>query len=285
MSLFTGFAKNGLPYAKLSESGPPLVFLTGSELQHRPPTRAVQQGYRFMLRRTLMAYSVYLCSRKPGLPLGTTARDMSDDFAFMIESEIGQPAHIVGMSSGGSSAMHLAADHPHLVDKLVLAMTGYRLNSHGMDVGRVWRDLALEGDWPKLWIRMSIDVAEGRTPAWLLGPVMRLLGPKVLGVPSSNGQDLAVVMAADLDLDVADQLPRITAPTLVIGGEQDPFYGAENIRETAARIANARLVLLPGGHAVVKSKPRAFEEAVLTFLSESARAVPATSSPRPLASN
>lgn len=40
---------------------------------------------------------------------------MSDDYAEMICKD---------MSSGGSSAMHLAADHPDIVNKLVMGMTG-----------------------------------------------------------------------------------------------------------------------------------------------------------------
>ena len=53
----------------------------------------------------------------------------------------------------------------------------------------------------------------------------------------------------------------------MIGGENDPFYGADNIRETARLIPGAELVLLPnGGHAVFKQQTRAFEEAILKFL-------------------
>lgn len=277
---FTGYAPNGLPYARLDGSGPPLVILTGSELQHRPPTRSVVLGYRLMLRRLCRQYTVYLCSRRSGLAHGTTARDLSEDFAAMIRSEISGPVHLVGLSSGGSSAMHLAADHPELVQRLVLAMTGHRMNAHGAEVARVWRDLALGGDWPALWARMGTDVAEGRSPEWLVQWMMRRFGRALLGVPSDNGRDLAAVLDADLGLDVGSALPRITAPTLVIGGTDDPFYG-EHIRATAQLIAGAQLCLIPGGHAVVKSSPRAFETALLGFLGHEAPQVHANH-PAPL---
>jgi pimeloyl-ACP methyl ester carboxylesterase len=262
----TGYARNGLPFARLSDSGPPLAIFTGSEIEHRPPSRTAQLGFTVGLKRLSQQYTLYLMSRKPDLPQGYTARDMSDDFAEMIRTEIGGPVHVMGMSSGGSSAMHFAVDHAGLVNRLVLAMTACRLNEHGKAVCRIWRDLALKGDWPALWERMGVDVAEGGTPEWLIRPMMRWFGGAILGRPKS-GSDLAVVLESDVNLEVADRLPAIAAPTLVIGGARDPFYGADNIRQTAQRIPNAGLCLIEGGgHAVVKTHTRAFEDRLLEFL-------------------
>jgi pimeloyl-ACP methyl ester carboxylesterase len=245
------------------------VIFTGSELEHQPPPNTAQQGFYLGLRKLTQTYSIYLTSRKPGLPAGYTAQDMSNDFAEMIRRDIGKPVHIMGMSSGGSSAMHLAVDHPDLVDKLVLAMTAYRLNENGAQVAALWRDLALAGDWPALYERMGIDVAEGSTPEWFTRLLMRLLGKALLGSPKS-GSDFAIVLDSDINLDVVDKLPHIRQPTLVIGGEKDPFYGADNIGETARLIPGAELCLLKnGGHAVVKTQTKAFESAILNFLNTS----------------
>jgi pimeloyl-ACP methyl ester carboxylesterase len=266
MALFNGYSSNGVPYAKLSESGSPLVVFTGSELQHQPPNFTARMGFQVGLKRLTQQYTIYLCSRKENLPRGYSAKAMSDDFATMIRDDIGGKVHIMGMSSGGSSAMHFAADYPELVDKLVLAMTAYRLNEHGKKIAIIWRDLALAGKWSDLWAQMGVDVAEGNSPEWLVRPMMRLFGGLILGKPKS-GQDLAVVLDSDIDLDVEAKLSAITAPTLVIGGANDPFYGADNIRETAKRIPNAQLHLIEGGgHAVVKAHTKAFEDRILQFL-------------------
>lgn len=266
MSTFTGFSSNGIPYARISDSGPALVVFTGSELEHKPPSWTAQQGFLVGLKRLTQNFTVYLMSRRPNMPAGYTARDMSNDFAEMVRADIGGPVHVMGMSSGGSSAMHFAVDHAELVDKLVLAMTGYRLNQNGKQVAAIWRDLALAGNWPALYQRMGVDVAEGSTPEWVTRLMMRLFGKALLGTPKS-GSDFAIVLDSDINLDVVDKLPLIRQPTLVIGGENDPFYGADNIRETARRIPNAELCLLRnGGHAVVKTQTRRFEEAILNFL-------------------
>ena len=266
MSTFTGFSSNRIPYARISDSGPVLVVFTGSELEHKPPSWTAQQGFLVGLKRLTQQYTIYLMSRRPNMPKGYTAQDMSNDFAEMIRADIGGPVHIMGMSSGGSSAMHFAVDHADLVDKLVLAMTAYRLNENGKQVAAIWRDLALAGDWSALYQRMGVDVAEGSTPEWVTRLMMRLFGRALLGTPTS-GSDFAIVLDSDINLDVVHKLPSIHQPTLVIGGENDPFYGADNLRETARLIPNAELCLLKkGGHAVVKTQTKAFESAILSFL-------------------
>ena len=267
MVAFTGFSSNGIPYARISDSGPTLVVFTGSELEHKPPSWTAQQGFLVGLKRLTQNFTIYLMSRRPDMPKGYTAQDMSNDFAELIRADIGNsPVHIMGMSSGGSSAMHFAVDHADLVDKLILAMTGYQLNENGKEIAMIWRDLALAGDWSALYQRMGIDVAEGSTPEWITRLMMRLFGKALLGTPKS-GSDFAIVLDSDINLDVSDKLPLIRQPTLVIGGENDPFYGAENIRETARLIPNAELCLLKnGGHAVVKTQTRQFEGVVLNFL-------------------
>jgi len=266
MPTFIGFSSNGVPYARISDKGPALVVFTGSELEHQPPTWTAQQGFLVGLKRLTRQYSIYLMSRKQNLPRGYSAKDMSDDFAAMIRKDIGAPVHIMGMSSGGSSAMHLAVDHADLLNKLVLAMTGYRLNPNGKLVAAIWRDLALKEDWQALYQRMGVDVAEGATPEWVTRLMMRFFGKALLGQPRS-GMDFAIVLDSDIYLDVKDKLPRIAAPTLVIGGANDPFYGADMIRETANLIPNAELCLIEGGgHAVVKSKTKIFEDRILKFL-------------------
>ena len=64
-------------------------------------------------------------------------------------------------------------------------------------------------------------------------------------------------------------LPGRSAPTLVIGGANDPFYGADRIRQAAELIPNAELCLIAGGgHAVVKAQTKIFEDKFSSFFNE-----------------
>jgi len=66
---------------------------------------------------------------------------------------------------------------------------------------------------------------------------------------------------------VDDGLGAITIPTLVVWGEEDALVPLEDGRDFAARIAGARLVVIPDcGHAPCIEKPREFLDAVEPFL-------------------
>ncbi|HET9021410.1 MAG TPA: alpha/beta hydrolase [Ornithinibacter sp.] len=66
---------------------------------------------------------------------------------------------------------------------------------------------------------------------------------------SSDSSDLLVTLDAEDAFDVRDELHRITAPTLVIGGGKDVFYTRELFEETAAGVKDGRAHISPGwGH-------------------------------------
>lgn len=91
---------------------------------------------------------------------------------------------------------------------------------------------------------------------WLVGARMN---------PADPG-DMLVTIAAEDVFDSALELHRITAPTLVIGGDRDRFYGRELFEETAERIPDARLRLFAGkGHGAGASGQRGVRE-ILDFL-------------------
>ncbi len=60
-------------------------------------------------------------------------------------------------------------------------------------------------------------------PVILLGS---LIGGRLLGVPE-DPSDLIVTIAAEDQHDCKARLVEITVPTLVVGGDQDPFYPAQ----------------------------------------------------------
>ena len=66
---------------------------------------------------------------------------------------------------------------------------------------------------------------------------------------------------------VAGKLDRITIPTLVVWGENDQLVPLDDGKDYAAKIPNARLVIVPEcGHAASLEKPKEFLAAVDGFL-------------------
>ena len=74
------------------------------------------------------------------------------------------------------------------------------------------------------------------------------LGPVV---PKDSAEVLVTVEAEDV-FDVEASLPRITAPTLVVGGAHDAGYSREMFEATARGIPDGRVHIIEGkGHATV----------------------------------
>jgi len=95
---------------------------------------------------------------------------------------------------------------------------------------------------------------------------MKVFGRIVLGAPS-DPSDFLTTLEADLGHDTTGRLAEISAPTLILGGSEDPFYSEGLLRETAEGIPNAILRVYEGvGHGVPKERKRQYENDVLAFL-------------------
>lgn len=264
LKVSTGYFKNGLPYVCIGNSPRKLVIFSGGpDFHHRPPSGLMLRMSISMFKHLAEDFTVYYVSRKPGLPAGYSTQDMSDDYASMIKDELGGPVDIIGLSSGGPIAQHFAVDHPDLVHHLVLAETGYALSKEGKEWTKHLGDLARQGKWRAAAAFIVTTVYPRGVKKHLFKWLMWLFGKSVFGAPTDPSDGL-VEVEAEVNHDFKERLGEIKVPTLVIGGEEDHLYP---IRETAAGIPNAKLILYEGlGHDAIMK--RQFSEDVLAFLTE-----------------
>ena len=207
-------------------------------------------------------FTVYMFSRKNQLPPGYTTRDMARDQAEAMDAlGIGQ-ADILGVSMGGMIAQWLAVDYPEKVGRLILVVTSARANPLLTESVEEWISQAKQGDHTALMdsnVRKIYSDAYYRKNKWLV-PVMG----KVTR-PSSYSRFL-IQADACMTHDAYEALPRIHAPTLVIGGEQDRCLGGEASREIAARIPGGRLHMYDRwGHGLYE-EAKDFHQVVLNDL-------------------
>jgi pimeloyl-ACP methyl ester carboxylesterase len=208
-------------------------------------------------------YTAYSVLRRPGLPPGYTLADMAGDYAAMIREEFGGPVDVIGVSTGGSIVQHFAADHPDLVRRLVIHSSAYTLSPSAraaqMEVAR----LASQRRWREAW---ALVLGALLPPGPLAHPLAWLASLLLSLSPPKDPSDLVITVEAEDRFDFKDHLAQITAPTLVVAGDRDPFYTEALFRETAAGIPNARLILYPGmGH---PASGKQFARDVLAFLRE-----------------
>jgi pimeloyl-ACP methyl ester carboxylesterase len=234
-----GQLSTGVPFLKVGQ-GPPLLVASGLTGEHANPTG--------MRRRMSLAwtapfaehFTVYLVNRRVGLEPGVTMADLAADYAGAIEQDMGAPAHVHGTSTGGSIALQLAIDHPDLVQRMVVAASACRLSPHGRQVQAEVGRLVATGDRRQATALLAATLAPG-----LLAYPARGVG-WVTGGRFEAGPDMVATVTAEDAFDAEAELPRVTAPTLVLGGTADPFYSEDLFRRTADGIPGARAVIMPG---------------------------------------
>ena len=257
----TGYSANGLPYAYIGNGTRKLVVFEGLDFRHKPPSGIMLRMGTGYLRGLANEYRIYIVTRRPGLPQGYSLKDMADDYAVMIKNELGGAGDIMGVSTGGAIAQHFAIDHPDLVRRLVLAMTGFRLTAEARELQTKVAELARKRKRRAASALLGTAIIRRGTGKHLFKWFMGLMGP--LMIPADAPDGIVEIEAEDRH-DLGDRLDRIKADTLVIGGEEDFFYP---VRETAAKIPGARLVLYPHlGHNAMFARSRQFGEDIRAFL-------------------
>lgn len=242
-------------------AGRPLVLLGGLTPENGLPKG---MGLRFeysLIGAYATGLEVHWTARPTGLPVGTTLSEIAAITADGIRETFGgEPIALLGISTGGSIAQQLAAEHPDVVRRLALMSTGCRLDPETRESQRRLAEMARRGDVGAVFAEYGRDLVppyRGRTVA---GWGMRLIGPRIYH-GTGDLADLAMTLQAEDDFDLA-KLPPITAPTLMIAGGRDRFYSRATIDETVRLIPGARLSLYPKrGHVTLLSDRRAIGEA------------------------
>lgn len=169
-------------------------------------------------------------------------------------------ASFCGLSLGGMVAIWIAAHRPERVERLVLAAAAPRLPPP-----EAWHERAAkvrrEGPGELL------DELMGRwfTPAMDRARKARedLRGMLQETDPEGYASCAEAIAASDL----WPVVPKITAPTLVVGGAEDPVVAPSVLAEMARAIPGAALAVIPGAaHLVNVERAAAFTEAVMGHL-------------------
>lgn len=254
-----GTLPGGLPYLATG-SGPPVVVLagldgTGGTTNPTGPARS------FELRpyRRLAAHrTVLVVRRSPGIAPGCSMADLASQHAQALTRQLAVPVDVVGVSTGASVGLQLALDHPGTVRRLVLLAGACRLSDEGRAVQRAQAALVREGHYPRA-MAATVPAVFSSAPARLAMRALVTLTARSLD--RQQADDLVRTIEAEDVFDLTGSLDRIGAPTLVIGGTADGYYGPDLFRRTASDLPRGMLLLLPGSsHASTVANARAARE-------------------------
>ena len=244
-----------------TEDGPadaPVVVLSNSLGATRgmwdPQVPALAERYRVVTYDT----------RGPGespAPAGPyTVDDLVDDVLALLDRIGARRAHVAGLSLGGMTAMRLAAREPSRVGRLVLLATSAKPDPQG-------------------FLDRAVQARSGGTAPLAPAIVGRWLTPAYAAEhPDLVARLEAMIVAADDEgyalccevvaaVDLREDLARITAPTLVVSGAEDPALPPPHQQAIADGIAGASLVSVsPGAHLPNLEQPLEVTGALLGHL-------------------
>lgn len=173
-------------------------------------------------------------------------------------------AHFAGVSLGGMTGMWLAQHAPERIGRLALICTSAELTPR-----QAWRDRAAQARREGTTSMVASSLARWFTPAFAGGDGAV---PFAAALSACDDEGYASCAEAIAELDLVDGLPRITAPTLVLAGREDPATPPPHAERIAAAVPGARLeVLDDASHLAVAERPDAVNALLLDHFTRSAR--------------
>ncbi len=207
-------------------------------------------------RLQLLHFKDAMAVELPGHPNGTGC-DTIEEYAAPVEDYVEKKSVknpvLVGHSMGGAIAITLALRHPDLTG-LVLVGTGARLRVHPELLSKINENYE---EASKLIATWSVSPSSDPVIADRIAREMLQVNPKV-----TYGD----FMACD-KFDRMKDVAKIICKTLIIVGADDRMTPVKYSKYLHEKIANSKLVVIPGGgHSVMLEKHRAFNDALQAFL-------------------
>ena len=202
-------------------------------------------------------------SDKPTEPF--TLEQMADDALAVLDAAGIETAHVVGASMGGVISQIVAVKYPHRVRSLTLVGTACRNHPWRQELLQSWAKTAEEKGMIEVGKEAAQWVMSPRSFRRLV-PAFTWMGPLAALRPRHSfvSQIDAILNTRE---DLVDQLSTITAPTMVIVGNQDILTPRGDSEEIAERIPNAELVVISGAaHGLMMEHSSTFNRILIEFL-------------------
>ena len=171
-----------------------------------------------------------------------TPRDLATDVRAVMEHTDAGPAHIVGFSLGGAVAQELAIAEPARVRSLVLLSTWARSDAWFVSQMRSWQSLRRAHAEDE----HAFDVA---LEPWMFSPttladdaMMAALHSMWDDAPDQAAEAFSRQCDADIAHDALDRLRGITAPAVVVVGDDDICTPPRYAEQLAEVLPSARIV-------------------------------------------
>ncbi|MGQ0463900.1 MAG: alpha/beta fold hydrolase [Sporichthyaceae bacterium] len=218
--------------------------------------------------RDVVLFSDAAVGSSTGSP-ATTVDQKADNAAAFVEALGLSSVDVLGFSMGGFVAQSIAVRRPDLVRKVVLVGTGPGGNPETDPHTDIVFEIALRPDYAHEDVRY-LFFAEGRdaeTRAYIERNAVRtdrepLVGPETIQAMAGLIMDFMGGTSGHFAT-----LPKLGQPTLIVCGDNDPFFPVKNQWLLFRELPNAQLAIYPqAGHGPHQQHPERVAAQIERFL-------------------
>ena len=252
---------------KSTGSGPRLLHIHGSAFGHRnfEKMTPLMAGHFEVIDIDLPGYG-----ESHGLPADTMAGIGDQVFEFIQTAGLG-PLHVHGTSFGAMIALAMAANHPEMVDRLVLSCFLTRYDNAARMMRATWKRAATDVGMDYVADLTSV-AGFGRGFYDRPGAQAQLQAMRDAFVKNTPEAFVAGTEAIERT-DLSEFIGHVIAPTLMLAGAEDnmtPFKPAASgvgFSDIKDRMRSAELTVLPDcGHYLVIEQPELAARRIVEFI-------------------
>jgi 3-oxoadipate enol-lactonase len=275
---------NGIElWYEISGEGEPVVQIHGAGFGHfnfAPATPELSKHFR------VVDYDMRGYGRSDRPVQDYDMEVWADDLAGLMDALEIERAHVHGTSMGGMIAIVFAAKYPERTTSVVINCAAAKLGMSGRLIFKNWIDLArLDPDGPGSRILAELIAWQALSKAFLETPegVASIDTIQQILRDSNRIEVFTAACQAMCDMDLRDWLPKIQAPALVLGGDEDLMTpwdqgpGGAGQQAIYEGIPNAeRHVIRGSNHSTIFDNTDEHNRVVIDFFKRHARPAAAT---------
>ena len=171
-------------------------------------------------------------SEPPGY--GWSAAELATDIGLLLDGLKIEACHLIGAKYGGSACMRLAIDQPHRLSSLCLFGSPVRGSGSG-NADMIRKKGVRQWAADTMRSRLGSNASDAQVAWWT---------NELMGKTAAKAAYNASASRIEMELEV--ELPRITAPTLIVTTQESGLQSVEAVERYALLIPNARVIVLPG---------------------------------------
>jgi 3-oxoadipate enol-lactonase len=200
-----------------------------------------------------------------------TIKEMASEAVRLLDALDIPAAHVVGSSMGGMIAQEVAIQYPDKALSLALIATqcgGPHAFGAAQENAAALEELATLDMTPQErargWVPYTLSQSFRTANPELVEEYVRV---SALYPPTTAG--LRAQWSALMGYDSWERLPLVTAPALILQGDQDLLVPPENADVLGVRIPDSRVAFIPGaGHSLAFEAAEEVAEMLLQFFEE-----------------